>query len=122
MNTDSVLITETDYSRINSLLKNNFDESLEALENKLNQANVVAEDLAPSDLVTMNSKVRYLEIDNNQQSIISIVYPHDANVLEGKISILSPLASALLGLRETEVINWPFPGGKTKSLKIIKVF
>ncbi|MNJ47572.1 Regulator of nucleoside diphosphate kinase [compost metagenome] len=49
------------------------------------------------------------------------MYPKDANADEGKISILAPIGSALLGLSVGEQIDWPAPGGKTLKLKLLEV-
>ncbi|MCY1459732.1 Regulator of nucleoside diphosphate kinase [compost metagenome] len=50
-----------------------------------------------------------------------MVYPKDANADEGKISILAPIGSALLGLSVGEKIDWPAPGGKTLKLELLAV-
>jgi len=71
--------------------------------------------------VTMNSKVKFLNIQDNKEMFITIVYPSDANFAEGRISVLASIGSALIGLRVGQEINWMFPNGKTKTLKILEV-
>lgn len=69
----------------------------------------------------MNSQVRYLNVQDDKESVVTLVYPKDANSSEGKISILAPLGSALIGLKVGQEINWMFPDGKTRTLKILEV-
>jgi regulator of nucleoside diphosphate kinase len=52
---------------------------------------------------------------------LTLVYPKDANADEGKISILAPVGSALLGLQVGQHIDWPAPGGKTLKLELLEV-
>jgi regulator of nucleoside diphosphate kinase len=49
------------------------------------------------------------------------VYPHDADVDQGKVSVLAPVGSALLGLSVGQSIRWPLPGGKTRHLGVVTV-
>lgn len=121
MNADVILITEKDLLRIKHVLSFQNSEDFENLELELDRAKIISDDLVPTDLVTMNSKVKFLVLQENKEMIITIVYPSDANFAEGKISVLASLGSALIGLRVGQEINWMFPDGKTKTLKIIDV-
>lgn len=121
MNDDVILVTEKDYLRIKHLLS--FQKSLdfENLELELERAKVISDDIVPPDLVTMNSKIKFLNINEEKEVIITIVYPSEANFAEGRISVLAALGSALLGLRVNQEINWMFPDGKTRTLKILEI-
>jgi len=96
-------------------------DEFEDLEIELDRAAVLSDTEVPKDLITMNSNVRYLNVQDNKESTITLVYPQDANSSEGKISILAPLGSALIGLKVGQEINWMFPDGKTRTLKILEV-
>lgn len=120
MNTDTISITETDYLRLRSLINNLSDEA-EQLDLELDVANIISSDDAPSDLVTMNSKVHYINLTDQREHTIEIVYPRDADIHAGKVSILAPIGTALLGLRQGQSINWKFPDGKTKELRVLGV-
>lgn len=121
MNDDVILITEKDLLRIKNILSFQKSEDFENLELELDRAKIISDNMVPPDLVTMNSKVRFLNIQDNKEMIITIVYPSDANFSEGKVSVLASLGSALIGLRVGQEINWMFPDGKTKTLRIIEV-
>jgi regulator of nucleoside diphosphate kinase len=121
MNADVILITEKDLLRIKHILSFQKSIEFENLELELDRARIISDLEVPADLVTMNSKVRFLNIQDNKEMTLSVVYPSDANFSEGKISVLASLGSALIGLRVGQEINWMFPDGKTRTLKILDV-
>lgn len=121
MNEEAILITEKDLLRIKHILSFQKSDDFENLELELERAKIISDNDVPKDLVTMNSKVKFLNIQDNKEMIITIVYPSDANFAEGRISVLASIGSALIGLRVGQEINWMFPNGKTKTLKILEV-
>ena len=121
MNSDVILITEKDLVRIKHLISTQASEEFEKLDYELERANVIGTEEVPSDLVTMNSKVRFLNVEENREMVVSIVYPSEANFSEGKISVLASLGSALIGLRVGQEIKWELPDGRERSLKILEV-
>jgi regulator of nucleoside diphosphate kinase len=121
MNDDVILITEKDLLRIKHVLSFQRSEDFENLELELDRAKIISDDQVPEDLVTMNSKVKFMNLQDEKELTITIVYPSDANFAEGKISVLASLGSALIGLRVGQEINWMFPDGKTKTLKLQQV-
>jgi len=121
MDETTIFITEKDYARIRHVMSSVNSIDYENLELELERAKIISDDEVPPDLVTMNSRVKFFNIQENKEMIVTIVYPDDANDNEGKVSILDPLGSALIGLLENREINWMFPDGKTKTLRILKV-
>lgn len=119
MNDDIIYITEKDYLRIQHVLRSHQKEDLENLELELERARVISDNEVPVDLVTMNSKIKYLQMPENLEKEVTLVYPNNTGT--DKISILDPEGSALLGLRENQQINWMFPDGITRTLKVLKV-
>jgi len=89
--------------------------SLRSLHAELTRATVVNAEELPPDVVTMRSRV--LIMLENEEKEITLVYPNEANRSTGKISILSPIGTAIIGYRAGDVINWLTPGG----LKHIKI-
>tara|TARA_R110000868_G_scaffold378945_1_gene644588 strand:+ start:783 stop:1187 length:405 start_codon:yes stop_codon:yes gene_type:complete len=118
---DAIYITEKDYLRIKNVLSYHESSDFENLELELDRANIIADNEVTRELVTMNSKVRFLNLSNSKEMEITIVYPSDANFKEGKVSVLASLGSALLGLRVGQEINWMFPDGSTKRLRILEI-
>jgi regulator of nucleoside diphosphate kinase len=60
-------------------------------------------------------------LDTGKELVVTLVYPHDADIDENKISILAPIGAALIGLRVGQVIRWPVPSGKEKRLQVVAV-
>lgn len=120
-----ILIGETDLARLRALLDASStgrdDEALDALDAELARAVVLPPKDIPSHVVTMNSHVVFEEEETGKRREVTLVYPKDANANEGKISILAPVGSALLGLSVGQSIRWPLPGGKVKHYKIVEV-
>ncbi len=119
MKEHEIYISEKDHARIKHLLS--YSEEYEELEAELDRANIIRDDQVPKDLVTMNSQIKFLNIDDNKEMIITIVYPNDADFSKGRISVLAPLGSALIGLKIGEEIDWQFPTGKSKRLRILEI-
>lgn len=121
MNSDVILITEKDILRIKNVLSFQASSEFENLELELDRARIISDLEVPPDLVTMNSKVKFLNVQESREMVVTLVYPSEANFAEGKISVLASLGSALLGLRVDQDINWMFPDGKTRTLRILSV-
>jgi len=114
-------MTENDYTKLSAIVANVETKTAEQLELELDRAKVVQENEIPKDVVAMNSVVKFMDIENNQESTMTLVYPNDANIDENKVSILAPVGAALIGLRVGQTIDWPLPNGTTKHLKVIEV-
>ena len=64
----------------------------------------------PADVVTMNSTVR-LAFAEGRERELTLVYPREADGRADRVSVLSPVGSAMLGLHVGDAIAWPAPGG-----------
>lgn len=121
----TIYVTRQDKARLEALLGGHIplrnQEAAEALESELVDAKIVAPEEVPADVVTMNSKVRFVDEDAGGERIVTLVYPKDAAADEGKISVLAPVGAALLGLSVGQRIEWPVPGGRVKRLRIAEV-
>lgn len=115
-----LIMSRLDYARIKKCIddakQNNSITNAEAenLINELNSAKIVEPKAIPSDVVTMNSVVRMSFLNNDKQIQIQIVYPDQANFRENKISIFSPVATALIGYKVKDEIEWIVPAGLTR--------
>lgn len=88
-------------------------EEAENLLNELNSAKIVEPKDVPVNLVTMNSIVKIRFINTDKQIQFRIVYPDQADLRENKISIFSPVATALIGYKVNDEIEWLIPSGMT---------
>ena len=105
---------------LDSLGNNQFPDK-ESLQDELDRANVVEPQKIPPDVVTMNSTVTFKVESSDREFSLTLVYPNDAGDNTSKISILAPVGSALLGLREGDEMSWPKPGGGFLVVRILKV-
>ena len=118
----SIQITRFDKTRLMRLLRGLDAASanrgeVEDLERELEHGTEVESTEVPPDVVTMNSTVRVTDIDANTTHLYTIVFPSDTDFETGRISILSPLGTALLGYRAGDVVTWETPRG-TRQLRI----
>jgi regulator of nucleoside diphosphate kinase len=120
-NENSLVISQTDYQRLMALIERLSTAATESLENELGRAEIVNEQHFPVDAVSMNSMVTFVDLDSGEETTVSLVFPWDVDVDQLKISILSPVGSALIGLRIGGHIDWPLPQGKIRRLKVIAV-
>lgn len=61
----------------------------------------------PVDVVTMNSTVRLKQVNSRAEMIIMVVYPNDVHIASRKVSVLSPLGTAVIGCKEGDIVEWP---------------
>lgn len=116
-----IYLTDQDFQRLQILISEAEGAVAEALDEELARANVVAQKDIPRDIVTMNSKIEYVDVKTGDKNIVSLVYPQDANFDEGKISVLAPIGAALLGLKAGESIDWKLPNGQVKKVKVEQI-
>jgi regulator of nucleoside diphosphate kinase len=82
---------------------------------------VVEPTAVPPDVVTMNSRVVYRDEESNETREVTLSYPKDASLEQGRVSVLAPVGAALLGLSVGQEIEWLVPGGRHKRLRILAV-
>lgn len=75
----------------------------------------------PPDVVTMGSSVEFVDEGTGASRTVQLVYPPEADISAGRISILTPVGAGLIGLREGQSILWPDREGQERRLTIIKV-
>lgn len=91
------------------------------LEEELARADVVEPHEIPPTVVTMNSTVRFKVLPGEQAFELTLVYPKDLDDGSGKVSILAPVGSALLGLSQGDEIDWPRPDGSLMRVRIEEI-
>lgn len=93
---------------------------LQDLEEEMKRAHIVSPQEIPSDVVTMNSQVLLCDIDTLETMTYTLVFPKDADIDSGSISVLAPVGTAILGYRQGDIVEWPVPSG-IRRLRIEKV-
>ena len=120
MESRDIYITEYDLKRLKELVQVGISfaerdrESLETLQGELDRAHIVEPTAVPGDVVTMNSRVRFKDLDTNQDKVYTLVFPSEAKLEQQKISVLAPIGTAMLGYRVGDIVEWLAPGGIRK--------
>jgi regulator of nucleoside diphosphate kinase len=121
----SIYLTKDDCDRLSDLLEayaaGSGGRRIDALENEVARAIVVPPEQIPKDVVTMNSRVVFEDETTGERREVTLVYPAHADIDAGKISILVPVGSALLGLRVGQSIDWNLPSGQRRRYRVIAV-
>lgn len=126
MTNRQIYVTTSDYSRLNELLTvaktfNYRDRNdLKSLEAELCRAKVVESRDVPETVVTMRTKLRFRDLDDGAQTEVTLVYPSEADINSGKISVISPIGTALLGYAKGDTIEWTVPAG-IRRIKIVDI-
>ncbi len=116
----SVIVTDADMEKLTRLVRASRhslfrdQRQLDLLDQRLASAEVRAPRRVPGDLIRMNSCVRVFDFDTRSRGLYTLVFPDEANISKGMISVLAPLGIALLGQRKGDVIEAQVPGGIRK--------
>ncbi|MEO6773359.1 MAG: nucleoside diphosphate kinase regulator [Kofleriaceae bacterium] len=115
-----IIIGDADKQRLLRVLDEHDPMAFESLDAELYRANIIPQADVPPDVVTMNSEVVYEDIDTFVRRNVRLVYPKDADPKHGRISVLAPIGSALLGLRIGQTIDWNVPTGR-KRVRVVEL-
>ncbi len=119
-----IMITSADLDRLERLLDSVSPlhvPGLDALRRELDRAEVVEPREIPPDVITMNSTARFVDEVSGNEFELTLVYPDDTHLTHGTVSVLAPVGSALLGLSVGQSIEWPLPGRRTMTLRVLEV-
>lgn len=119
--TPPLVMNESDHKKLSSLVENIQSQTTELLEQELARATIVGNDQLPHHAVSMNSVVNFIDLDSQKEMTLTLVYPHEADMSQNRVSILAPIGSALIGLQVGQTIDWPLPNGNIKRLQVISV-
>lgn len=110
-------ITPFDRARLEEMLavvngSNTRDrKDLDALAAEIQSGRIVDSRTIPPDVVTMNSRVRIRDMDTDEVMDYVLVFPEEADMDKGKMSVMSPIGTAILGYAAGDVIEWTVPDG-----------
>ena len=117
MSARTIYITDLDMKRLRQLVEGTKAwsekdrEYMEDLEEELQRAVVVSSKDVPPDVVTMNSELQVKDLATGKNMIFRLVFPRDADFERGKVSILAPIGTALIGYRTGDTVDWRVPSG-----------
>jgi len=117
-----IIISTMDLHRLEKLFEDQAANSfagMAELEAELVRAQLVEPAAIPADVVSMNSSVRF-SVDG-QEYVRTLVYPAALNDTDQQISVMAPVGSAMLGMREGSSIGWPRHGGGSMNVTIERI-
>ena len=121
----SAVITEVDFDRLRGLVHSRVGRAAygplaAALDKELQRGEVVAPTRVPKGVVTMNSKVRIQDMRSDERETYTLVFPQDADIDQGRLSVLAPLGTALLGAKGGDVVEVNAPAG-LRRIKVVRI-
>lgn len=107
-----VIIMEEDYELLKPFLNKTLVPAEEmSLSGELNRAVIVKKEAFPAHAIRINSNVQIIDEETGAQRELILVMPHQANIKEQKVSILSPIGAALIGFKQGDSVQWNVPAG-----------
>lgn len=119
----NIVVSEVDYERLLGLadsVPEQLEEIADELMAELDRAKVVPVKRLPENVVRMGSLVEFRSNDGQERKV-TLVYPGEADIAQGKISILTPIGTALIGLAPGQSISWTARDGRPHELHVISV-
>lgn len=109
------------FELIDGPLAHRFPAEAEALRGELDRARIVRDKRSLKRVVTMGSRVEYLDLRSGVRSEITLVFPWEADPAHARVSVLAPVGAALYGLRAGEIIHWHTPMGREHDWQVLAV-
>lgn len=81
----------------------------------------VRDQAVASDVVAIGSKVTFADDGNGVHRTVELVLPGQADIACNRISVMTPVGAGLIGMRAGSEIEWPYPDGRARSLRILRV-
>jgi regulator of nucleoside diphosphate kinase len=117
MSNKPIQITQLDLERLQKLIEDaqqteyRGSDSLVHLQEELDRAEIVAPQDVSEGVVTMNSTVVLLDLETGEEETYTLVLPERADLARGRISVLAPIGTAMLGYEAGDIFEWEVPAG-----------
>lgn len=119
-----ITVTRPDYERLSNLADAAARTMLPAgtdLAAELDRARIVEAHEVSPDIVTMHARFVFKDSLSGELRTASLVYPGEEDIDQGRISILTPIGAALLGLSQGQSIEWETRNGMARTLTVVKL-
>jgi len=116
-------VTAGDFDRLAALADaaaDAFPAIADFLADELERAQII-DAAAAKGVVQMHSTVSYRDAETGDEHTVTLVYPEEADIEAGRLSVLTPVGVALIGLRRGQTITWLTPSGKPRNLTVTKI-
>jgi regulator of nucleoside diphosphate kinase len=114
-------IGESDYDLIAAFalrIERSDPELSRTIFDEIDRAQIHADKDLPAHVVAIGSEVEFVDERNGEVRRMTLVLPGEAEVEAGRISVMSPMGVGLIGLSEGQSIDWPYPDGRPRTLRI----
>ena len=118
-----ILISNIEESRLTAIAtaaSQSQPEVAATLLGELERADVVPDSAMPSDVIRIGSIIEF-EVDDGRRLKVQLALPKNADIVAGRISVLTPVGAALIGLSPGQLMKWTGNDGKERVLKVLAV-
>ncbi len=122
MTKPNLIIGELDAERLDMLLEQpayNGTPIAQALNAELDRAEILPAEDIPSDVVTMNSRVRFRDLTTDEVHIRTLVFPNAMKDSKEQLSVMAPMGAAILGLHVGDTMTWQLPNGAETRVEVL---
>jgi regulator of nucleoside diphosphate kinase len=126
MNQPKIFVMTKDAEKLRELIRKAYhsdyrsSDYLKKLAEEIEKASVVQSNQIPSDVITLNSTARLVDQKTDEEMLYTLVFPEDTDISQGKISILAPIGTAMLGYKVGDTFEWDTPGG-TRIIRVKEI-
>ncbi|HTE35951.1 MAG TPA: nucleoside diphosphate kinase regulator [Reyranella sp.] len=118
-----IVVSESDHERLTGLATaalNRLPETAQELLAEMERAEIVSAPSVPANVVRMGSRVTFLPADGRKRRI-TLVFPAEEDITKSRVSIMTPIGAALIGLTEGQSIQWTARDGRRHELTVLTV-
>jgi regulator of nucleoside diphosphate kinase len=119
-----ITLSTEDYVKLSALVRammNRMPELADGLSEELERARIIEDEHFSAEAVRMGGEVDFRDDTTGKTRTVTLVYPAQADIVEGKVSVLTPIGTALIGLRAGQSISWNTRSGETRRLTVLRV-
>ncbi len=120
----AVIISDATLAHLEALVDGTMHRNpalAERLLEEIGRARIVPAHKLPANVVSIGSRVRYRNEATGQDQTVTLVFPEDADITRGRISVMTPIGTALLGLAEGASFQWDTRDHQRKTLSVLRV-
>ncbi|WP_089174024.1 nucleoside diphosphate kinase regulator [Bosea sp. AS-1] len=120
----AITVTAADHamlSRIAAGAANTMPELAAELSHELDRARILPEGRTSIDHARIGSQIVYRDESTKRETTVTLVWPQDANIEKNRISVMTPIGVALIGMAAERSIDWTTRSGEVKRLTVLEV-
>ncbi|QRM32098.1 nucleoside diphosphate kinase regulator [Microvirga sp. VF16] len=119
-----ITLTAVDHEKLSTLAEaalHTMPDVARELAEELDRAHILPGGKQRADAVHMGCEVDFRDDTTGRVQTVTLVYPHEADISQGRISVLTPIGTALIGLPLGQSIDWTTRTGESKRLTVLQI-